>query len=303
MTRNQERLDAWENGTELAQFFLAAVFLFAYSVNILRPDLTSVYRVILIVVIATIWVCFLADYLIRFTLSDKKVDFFRRNLIDLASVFFPVARAFLLLKYVRRLPFLRSQSGSSVRSRVLIYATVFVVLFIYVISLAELQAERGAPGATIVSFGDSVWWACVTLATVGYGDFVPVTVGGRVLAVLLMIGGVAIIGTASATIVSYLSELINNRVPSRASHHDERRDGGAGRTATVNTTDASAVDANVAGRGDLAAAATAGDPPAGPAGPVRRAGWARPQRSANQAGRRPGQRKPAWARRTTRPPQ
>ena len=46
----------------------------------------------------------------------------------------------------------------------------------------------------------------VTMATVGYGDYFPVTVTGRILAVLLMIGGIAIVGTASATIVTALND-------------------------------------------------------------------------------------------------
>ena len=56
---------------------------------------------------------------------------------------------------------------------------------------AGLRARR-ARGANIENFGDAVWWAFVTITTVGYGDFYPVTVGGRFAAVLLMCGGVAV---------------------------------------------------------------------------------------------------------------
>jgi voltage-gated potassium channel len=275
MTRNQKRLDAWENGTELAQFVLAALFLFAYSVLILDRDLSQAFAIAFGVIIAVVWAAFLGDYILRFTLSSPKLKFFQHNLIDLASVFFPVARAFLLLKYLRKLPFLRTNSGASVRSRVVIYAATFVVLFVYIISLAELRAERDAPGATIVSFGDSIWWACVTLATVGYGDYVPVTITGRVLAVLLMIGGVAIIGTASATIVSYLGERIGPR-------HGRAFGMGADRTSSEST--------------------QASDGSSAPSAGVSRGGSARPRIPENRSARQ-SRRKPAWARKTSRPPQ
>jgi voltage-gated potassium channel len=55
------------------------------------------------------------------------------------------------------------------------------------------------------TFGNAVWWAMVSFTTVGYGDLYPVTVAGRLAAVLLMIGGVALIGTLAATLGSFFS--------------------------------------------------------------------------------------------------
>jgi voltage-gated potassium channel len=55
------------------------------------------------------------------------------------------------------------------------------------------------------TFNDAMWWALVSFTTVGYGDLFPVTFGGRFAAVLLMIGGVALIGTLAATLGSFFS--------------------------------------------------------------------------------------------------
>ena len=165
-----------------------------------------------VAVLALIWVLFFVDYVVRLTLAEHKWMFVRRHLLDLASVLLPVARPFRLLTDLYKLPWLRGDTGGRLRRRVIITAATFVVLFIYVIALAVYSVERGAPGSNIDSFGNAVWWACVTMATVGYGDYYPVTIPGRMLAVVLMMGGVAIVGTASATIVNYLNER-TDRIP------------------------------------------------------------------------------------------
>ncbi len=58
--------------------------------------------------------------------------------------------------------------------------------------------ERNVAGATFTSWGDALWWALATLTTVGYGDHVPVTVAGRLVAAAVMVAGVAVIGGVAA---------------------------------------------------------------------------------------------------------
>jgi voltage-gated potassium channel len=58
--------------------------------------------------------------------------------------------------------------------------------------------ERDVAGATFTSWGDALWWALATLTTVGYGDHVPVTVAGRLVAAAVMVAGVAVIGGVAA---------------------------------------------------------------------------------------------------------
>jgi voltage-gated potassium channel len=198
--------ERWERATGWPAIVASFAFLIAYSWSVLDEHQTPVVQGALIVVLLLVWAFFLVDFVVRLVLSVQKLAFIRRNPIDLLSVFVPMIRPFRLLTALRRIPALGGGSASHLRRRVLVMAGASVVLFLYVISLTEFRVERDAHGATIVSFGDAVWWACVTMSTVGYGDFYPVTILGRLLAVVLMIGGIAIVGIASATIVSYLTE-------------------------------------------------------------------------------------------------
>lgn len=222
----------WERVTAWPGIGASALFLVAYSWNILDEDKSQVERLVLLGILVAVWLFFLIDYVVRFILARHKAAFVRHNPVDLLSVFVPMARPFRLLTTLQRIPGLGGNTSSHLRRRVLIIAGSFVVMFIYVIALAEFQAERYAQGANIRSFGDSVWWACVTMATVGYGDYYPVTVQGRVLAVILMIGGVVIVGTASATIVSYLGDRTQRlhraaeEQKDAAGPHDSRHDRG-----------------------------------------------------------------------------
>jgi voltage-gated potassium channel len=99
---------------------------------------------------------------------------------------------------------LQKASGDANRGRIVIYTAYSVVLLVYAASLAVLNVERSAPDAKITNFGDAVWWSITTITTVGYGDFVPVTFMGRLIAVLLMVGGISLIGMVTATVATWI---------------------------------------------------------------------------------------------------
>lgn len=71
---------------------------------------------------------------------------------------------------------------------------------------AEYVVEFAAPDSKISSFGDALWWALVTVTTVGYGDIYPVTTEGKVIASFLMIIGIMILGLFISTLGSSFVE-------------------------------------------------------------------------------------------------
>lgn len=212
----------WEKYTTLPFIFLSFIFLLGYSVLILNDEVfTQGIDKYILLTLGVIWIMFIIDYFVRLTLSTNKRIFFKRNVIDLISMAIPFTRPFLLLMYLSRLRWFRGRQGSSVRARLIAYAASFALMYIYVLSLAVYAAERNADGATILNYGDSVWWAIETITTVGYGDMIPVTIAGRVYASLLMLGGVVIVGATTATVISYLSEkvqIVHKKSQEHAAH-------------------------------------------------------------------------------------
>jgi voltage-gated potassium channel len=82
--------------------------------------------------------------------------------------------------------------------RVAIFATAVVFLGAALAYRAEHPTNPG-----FKTFGDALWWAIVTLTTVGYGDIVPKTTAGRVVGVMIMITGVAILGVLAGSLASF----------------------------------------------------------------------------------------------------
>jgi voltage-gated potassium channel len=82
---------------------------------------------------------------------------------------------------------------------------------ITVASLLVLRFESGRAGATIETGSDAFWWALVTVTTVGYGDYVPVTLFGRILAIVLMVFGIGIFAVLTSVVASRLVGLHYDR--------------------------------------------------------------------------------------------
>jgi voltage-gated potassium channel Kch len=73
------------------------------------------------------------------------------------------------------------------------------------------RLERDRPGTTFHTWGDGVWWALTTLTTVGYGDHVPGTTPGRVLAAIIMVTGVAVLGAVAAVVALVFASAVAAR--------------------------------------------------------------------------------------------
>jgi len=104
----------------------------------------------------------------------------------------------------RRLKRLSRLLTRLVRSRT--YPVVLAILLVLTLSSFGVLIFERETNQSFQSFGDAVWWTLVTAATVGYGDKVPVTTGGRLVGVLVMIFGVGLLGMVTGRIASWLVE-------------------------------------------------------------------------------------------------
>ena len=203
----QHRLERWEKTAEWPLAAIAVVFLTSYSIDVLaQPHGLAAHLVWTVGAVS--YLVFAIDYVARLSLAPRRWRWFVRHLFDLAIVTLPLLRPLRLLRLVILIAALNRAVGDAIRGRVILYTASGAALLIYVAALAVLEAERHAPHAQIKTFGDAVWWAIATVTTIGYGDLAPVTPTGRVVAVLLMIGGISLIGAVTATLASWLIQRV-----------------------------------------------------------------------------------------------
>jgi voltage-gated potassium channel len=169
-----------------------------------------------------ICVIFLIDFFLNLRGASRKRDYFigQRGWLDLLGSIpsFGVFRLGGLLRLARLsrlariLRLLRGEQKKALikdilenRSQYALFITILLtILVLTVCSTLVLQFESKSPDANIHTGGDALWYALVTITTVGYGDFYPVTSAGRITAMFIMFMGVGIIGALASLLASLL---------------------------------------------------------------------------------------------------
>ncbi|MEZ0165765.1 potassium channel family protein [Kineococcus sp. LSe6-4] len=188
----------------------AVAWLAAYALPILVTDLPAPARHACTAVTAGVWVLFGVDYLRRLAQAHDRVRFVVTHPLDLALLVLPALGPLRLLRVLTVLRILNRNSGSSLRGRVGLYVVSATTVVGFCAALAVLEAERTDPAAVITTFPDACWWVATTITTVGYGDLYPVTGTGRLVAVGLMLAGIALLGVVTASLASWLIDRVSD---------------------------------------------------------------------------------------------
>lgn len=166
-----------------------------------NPDIDMVF----IIMDSLLTVIFILDLLRRLTVANDRRAYLvaGRGWIDFLAAF-PVLRIFRVFRIFRMFQILGRLGGparafkaffSNKAAGGLLSVLLIAVLVMEFGALAVLAVERGAEGANIETAQDAIWYLLVTMSTVGYGDFYPVTDPGRIIGSLIIVMGVGVFGT------------------------------------------------------------------------------------------------------------
>jgi len=147
-----------------------------------------------------LWAIFAIDLIIKLAISPHRLNYLRRHWLEVLVVVVPFLRPLRIL----RIFIFGSRAWVGMRRLVNIDFILIYGIGLVIIAATIVASVEGGEGASINSFADALWWAVVTITTVGYGDMVPVTVAGRAVAFVLMLGGIAFFSGVTANLASFL---------------------------------------------------------------------------------------------------
>jgi voltage-gated potassium channel len=206
------QLTAWERATNLPLLVLALLFLVAYALPILEPDLPAWIGTAATAAHALVWLLYAVDLAVRLVKAGNgnRLRFLYSHPLDLLMVALPMLRPLRVVRIVILLTeVFRRHAEATKRLQAAVYVVGATGMILLVSSLAILDAERGAPGSQVADFGDALWWSVVTASTVGYGDMVPQTAEGKAVAAFLMFAAIGLVGLVSGSLASWFVDRVS----------------------------------------------------------------------------------------------
>jgi voltage-gated potassium channel len=175
------------------------------AIVVVTTDVNGSASITLVGALFVLWVILLVEYVVRLVVTPDRRGYLRRRWVEPATVVVPPLQGWHLVG-IEKMSLLLREAELRVEA-VLNHHSLFRVLIaaagtLFIGAWLVLIFEENAKGSNIHSYPDALWWAVVTVTTVGYGDRYPVTEGGRTVATILMLLGIGLIGVLTATVAS-----------------------------------------------------------------------------------------------------
>jgi voltage-gated potassium channel len=197
-------VDRIERATKYPMALLGIAWL-VIAIVVVTAKINGMASIWLVGSLFVLWAVLLAEYLVRLVVTPDRRGYLKRRWVEPATVALPPLQGWHLVG-IEKMGLLLREAQLRVAA-ILRHHSLFRVLIaaagtLFLGAWLLLLFEENAKGSNIHSYPDALWWAIVTVTTVGYGDRYPVTDGGRAVAVVLMLLGIGLIGVLTATVAS-----------------------------------------------------------------------------------------------------
>ncbi len=183
----------YERVSAFPLFAMGLLFILSFGITVSSGS-TDAERRFATVAIAATWLVFAIDYALGLLISGNTWLFVRTHIMQGVALIFPPLRLLLMGHVFRILKAGAGRSGDRYRT----YLLYLTALTLVVGAVMVVYFESKSANSNIHTIGDAIWWGGETISTVGYGDYYPVTTGGRIVAAVLFVNGVAVISIITA---------------------------------------------------------------------------------------------------------
>lgn len=198
----------WVKIMELPMIVLGFVFLGLYTLEVLSEPGTAPYN--LAVAGTFIIYLFFAFDLFTTVFAESPWQgndngwkgFFGRHWLLILAVALPMFRPLRIFRLLLVLSAIETLAKTRA-SQASIFVVVALPLVWFTGALSLFDVERGV-NPSFQGLGDALWWSAVTITTVGYGDYAPITTEGRVVAIFLMLLSIGLIGSVTALLANWV---------------------------------------------------------------------------------------------------
>jgi voltage-gated potassium channel len=211
MSRSATGYERFQQWSEIPMLIFSALTIPAVIVPLV-VDLSGPVEMAFLALDALTWAAFVVEYISLLYLAPNKWEMINTHWFDLILMAVPLLRPLRALRALRLLRVFagsgrafqavnRLQTRKGFRGFLGIAALIVIVGGYLVFAVERTHSE-----STIDSAGEGLWWAITTMTTVGYGDYAPITLEGRAVAVVLMLVGIAVLSVVTANIAAYFVE-------------------------------------------------------------------------------------------------
>jgi voltage-gated potassium channel len=200
------RLDRWINRTTVPLDLIALFTIWLTVVPFSAIHRSAGHPLYWYIGRITISVIYGIDMGVRTYLAHRRWHYLTHHPVGVLAVVMPVVRIAFSLRLLKSM----FKKGNTAH---FLFVSIALLLNLMIIVWGF---ERANPDANITNIGIAIWWGCVTVFTVGYGDYYPITVGGRIAAVAIMLIGL----TTAAVITAQIASSFMDQAQSRRSTTD-----------------------------------------------------------------------------------
>ncbi len=198
-------LDIYLKNSDTFLLVLAVIDLFILAVSFFDKSTESHILFYLWQVFVT--GMFALDFIVKYVVSESKKGYMKENWWQIIVIFFPFLRAIRIFLRIFVLSYrIRDNIRTLLVERGIAILFAFMVMVAFIFSIVILVVEKSSTQANITTIERAIWWAFSTISTVGYGDYYPVTMLGKFVAIILMFVGIALVAIFTAQFAAMIIE-------------------------------------------------------------------------------------------------